>query len=153
MGIIETTAGVIEGAYPRVKYRKIIIERADVRLLNATPYTLVPAAGSGRVHLLHSVYIHKRSGTAYVLTGGGELVVRYGGGTGDDIMQFDGSDFAAATAIRRWSVPHSPNTGNADKTVSANDSVELHLSGANEYTAGGAGTPFEVHIYYQTVQE
>ena len=99
------------------------------------------------------VYIHKRSGTAYALAGSGELAVRYGGGTGDDIMQFDASDFASNQIIRRAATGHSQNTGNTDRTVSANDSVELHLSGTNEYTAGATGTPFEVHIYYQTVVE
>ena len=144
--------GATQPGYPRVKYRKVIIPNTRVRTLR-TAFNLVPAPGDGRIHLVHMVYIHKPGGTAFALTGGGELLVRYGGGSGDDIMQFDASDFASGSTIRRAANGHSPNTGNADKTVSANDALELQLSGANQYTGGAHDTPFNVHIYYQTIVE
>ena len=145
--------GVIEGSNPRVQHRRVVIERNAVRTLNATAVELVPAAGSFRTHLVHMVYIHKRSGTAYALAGAGELIVRYTGGDGDDITQFDASDFSSSASRRRVAMAHSSNSGNADKDVRDNHGIELHLSGAAEYTGGATTTPFEVDIFYQTVDE
>ena len=146
MGFIEAPAGL---GYPRVKYRKIIIPTADVLTLNASPYRLTPDPGSGHVDLLHMIYIKKPTGTAYALSGNGELQVKWR--TGNTITQFDASDFAAGGTIRRYAAAWSGNSGNADHTPTVNRGITLSLSGSNEFTAGNSD--FEVHIYYQTLDE
>ena len=140
--------------YPRVKYRKVVIPRADVRTLRGTPYQLVPSAGSFRVHLVHMVHIRKGSGTTYTVPTNADLVVRYTGGDGEDITQFSGSDFATTATRRRAAYAHSANSGDTDKDVRDNRGVEITLGGGTgEITGGATTTPLEVHVYYQTVIE
>jgi hypothetical protein len=68
------------------KVRKVVVPTASVLALNATPYTLVPAPGAGKMLVFKSMTVHKPAGTAYAgIAVGEDLAVKYTDASGAQV--------------------------------------------------------------------
>ena len=138
------TGNRIEGAVNFPRESTITLSAIQMRTLNATPRTLIPAPGAGRYIDLERVHVHKAVGTAFgSVATGDDLEYRYTDESGEEIMDTETVGFLdQATAETR--ITHN-DTGSKEPVVNA--PVVVAAGGA---LTGGRAVTF--HTVYSIVE-
>lgn len=125
------------------------VPSASVLALFATPFTILPAQGSGIATVVTRVAIHKPAGTAYAAVAAGEdLVLKYTNASGAQISSvIEATGFLdQATAQTRMAFPPATTGATAgDINPVANAAVVLHLL-VGEITTGNSD--LYVELFY-----
>ena len=133
-GIALGTDGMVRDAL-----KKTTITSAQLLALNATPQSVVPAAGAGLAIIPKRVAIYKASGTAYGgIAAGEDLVLKYTDGSGaqcSSVIETTGFLDQTTAQTRYAGSIGSTSTTAADITPVANAAVVLHLL-VGEITTG-----------------
>lgn len=134
----------------QIKQRLVTLTNAQVKALRATPQTLVPAPGAGKVLVLHALVLElDYGGTAYTIAGAGDdLKVKYTDGSGAAVTDtIDTASFLDATADTLTN-----GRPCADAKVAAASSINkalvLHNIGGAEYGGGHAATVLRATTWY-----
>ena len=124
------------------------IPTAQMRALNTTPYTLVPAQGTGKAIVVEGFALSKPSGTAFSLVAAGEdLEFRYTDATGLKIAEAETTGLLNVNTERhRWvSVYRSTSDNSAIEPVN-NGAIVVRNSGA----IGGGRSVF-IWTYFRVI--
>ena len=127
----------------------VTIPYASVRTLNATPYELVAAPGSGKALILIGATVFMDYGSAgYDAVGASDdLTLRYTNGSGGLLATVETVGFLDQTADQtRYVYPVST----AAITPTANAAIVAHISTGEIYTAAG-DSPIKVKVAYQVI--
>ena len=131
-----------------VRTKKILIPAASVLTLRATPYTLVPAQGSGRIIELVSGLLFLDSGSVAYTESTDNLVVRYTDGSGVVVSQvIEMTGFITLTADSYTNILPAVDSIVA-ATGAKNKPLVLHNNGNGEFGNDGNGT-LTVHLAYR----
>lgn len=129
------------------------VPTASVLTLNATPYTLLAAQGSGIATVVTRVAVYKPAGTAYAgIAAGEDLVVKYTNGSGAQISAvIEATGFLdQTTAQTRIAFPPTTTGATAgDINPVANAAVVLHML-TGEVTTGNSD--LYVELFYDLMQ-
>lgn len=129
----------------------VTITAAQVRTLNATPRTLVPAPGAGwALVFLGAVFFLDYGAVAYDgIATGEDLAVRYTGASGLQLAQLESIGLLDQTSDQtRWVRPFAPASGDSSLTPVENAPLVLHML-AGEVASGDS--PLKVRTYYRKV--
>ena len=130
MGIIEGP-GIIDGAWERVRRRRVTITSAELLALNATPIAILPAPGAGFANIFVGALVRKPAGTAYAgIAAGEDLSVKYTDGSGAEVAACETTGFLDSTADQiRYVRAHAPDGAGVDSAITpvANAAMVLHL--------------------------
>lgn len=93
-------------------YSKVTrVPTASILTLNATPFQLVAAPGSGLFLAFVNATVHKPAGTAYAgIAATEELSFKYTNGSGLNLSTVEATGFMDQTTVQtRWAIPHTRN--------------------------------------------
>ena len=130
---------------PSLMTAQVVIEAAEVKTLAASPVTLVPAPGPGRILLFADAYIRlEHGGTDYDdAAADGDIAIRYTDGSGTIVSTtLDADTFVDATGDAHRSIKQLTT----DITVLPNAALVLDNTG-DEFT-GGNGRLIVTVFYY-----
>lgn len=129
------------------------ITSAQLLALNATPITIVAAAGAGMAIVPSRITIYKPAGTAYAgIATGEDLVLKYTNGSGaqcSSVIETTGFLDQTTAQTRTAISPASTGATAGDITPLANAAVVLHLL-TGEITTGDS--VLNVEVYYTLLQ-
>lgn len=115
---------------------EVSITSAELLALRATPKTIVPAAGAGKMNVFQSAVVLADNGTAYVV-GTNDMAFRMNNASGDVVSQV--VDTAGlldqTTDIVSFVGPVATDTKSPKADVE-NTPIVLHNTGASEFTTG-----------------
>lgn len=132
----EATQVSSQSANGNNRYTTVTVSSAELLALRATPKSLVPAPGAGRILEFVSMMAIAQNGTAYVV-GTNDLAVRYKDGSGDIISQtLDTAGFLDQTSAIMSQVGPLATDSKTPKTDCDNQPLVLHNTGAGELTTG-----------------
>ncbi len=138
-------AGVLLTAEGLVRYRDTTLTNAQVLALRATPQSLVPAAGSGKVlEFISAMLVAQQSAGAWTETAY-NLAIRQVGTTGlivSDTIETTGL-FAASIKATRARAAIDPIG------LLKNVALVLHNTGAAEFGGGNAANAMLVRVFYR----
>ena len=109
------------------------IPTAPMRALNTTPYTLVPAQGTGKTIVVEGFALSKPSGGAAFggIASGEDLEFRYTNAAGLQIAELETTGFLAAGGERhRWVSTYRAASGNSAIEPVNNGAIVVRNSGA-----------------------
>lgn len=137
----------------QIRQRLVTLTNAQVKALRATPQTLVPAPGAGKVLVLHTLVLElDYGGTAYTIAGAGDdLKAKYNDGSGVAVTDtIDTASFLDATAD---TVTNGRPCADAKVAASAsvNKALVLHNIGGAEYGGGHADSVLRVTTWYSVL--
>lgn len=127
------------------------ITAAQVRALNATPRTLVPAPGAGwALVFLGALFFLDFGSVAYDgIAVGEDLAVRYTGASGLQLAQVECTGFLDQTSDQtRWVRPFAPASGDSSLTPVENAPLAIHML-SSEVASGDS--PLKVRTFYRKV--
>lgn len=120
--------------------RRVQITAAQVLLLRATPITLVPAQGTGRLVQLLPSMLEINPGTVAYTETADNLAVKYTNGSGVTVSQtIEMTSFITRTA-RGFTSIQPVVDGIVAGTASLNQALVLHNIGDGEFANAGNGT-------------
>jgi hypothetical protein len=115
---------------------EVTVSSAELLALRATPKTLVPAPGAGKLIEFVSATLLADNGTAYVV-GTNDLAIRYAGAAGDIISQtVDTAGFLDQVVDIMDLVLPIATDSKTPKADCENQPLVLHNTGAGELTTG-----------------
>jgi hypothetical protein len=151
----ETAGGIrrLSGRLMRWTPKTVEVTSAQVLTLNATPVTIIPAAGAGQIILPRFVAIRHNGGTAYAGIDAGEnLVLKYTNASGSQCSTV----IASAGFLDQTTAQIRMANGTADSgataggmTPVANSPIVLHLL-TGEITTGNF--PLRVKVWYDIIE-
>lgn len=119
-----------------VRVREVTVSSAELLALRATPKTIVPAPGAGKMNVFHAAVFIADNGTAYVV-GTNDLAFRYASTTGDVISQtIDTAGLLDQTTDIMSYVGPVATDSKTPKADCENTTIVLHNTGAGELTTG-----------------
>jgi hypothetical protein len=121
-----------------LRWADVALTNADIKALRATPKTLVPAPGAGKVIEFLSAMLMLKAGTNVLTESTANLVVRYKDGTGTQVSQsIETTGFIdqAADQITYGVQKLDPITA---RTACENQPLVLHNLGAAEIAGNAA---------------
>jgi hypothetical protein len=121
-----------------LKHADVLLSNADIKALKATPKTLVPAPGAGKVLEFVSAVLQLKAGTNVLTEATANLAIKYKDGTGVQVSQtIETTGFIdqAADQVTYGLVKLDPITARAG---CENQSLVLHNLGAGELTGNAA---------------
>lgn len=132
-----------------LQYKDVTLTNAQVLALRATPITLVPAQGAGKLALFsHAVLVLSAASGAYTETAD-NLAVRQTNGSGVIV-----SDTIETTGfIDQAAVKATTARAKLDQIgLVENAALVLHNTGDGEFGGGNAATTLKIRVFY-TVQK
>lgn len=132
-------------------YRDVTVTSAEILALNATPKTLVPAPGAGKVLVFEGAVVALDYGSAAYagIAAGEDLSIKYENGSGLEVAQCEATGFLDQTADQlRYVRPQAAASGNSSITPLANKALVLHML-TGEVTTGNS--PLKCRIFYRVV--
>jgi len=133
-------------------FKSTTVTSAQLLALNATPQTVVDAAGAGFSVIPLRVAISKPAGTAYAgIASGEDLVLKYTNGSGaqcSSVIETTGFLDQTTAQTRMAGMPGSTTTTAGDYAPVANADVVLHLL-SGEITTGDS--PLYVRVWYDII--
>ena len=126
----------------------ITVSSAELLALFATPKTIVPAPGAGKILVFERALIHKPAGTAYSgIAAGEDLSFKYTDQSGTELSRVSSTGFLdQATAQERHATGYRAASGLAGFTPTANAAIVLGLL-LGEITTGNS--PLYVQVFYR----
>jgi len=126
----------------------ITITSAQVLALNATPQTIVPAPGAGKILVPEYLLIHKPAGTAYAgIAAGEDLALRYTDASGTILLEAEPTGFLdQATAQERHATAYRQVSLISSVTPTPNAALVLHMI-VGEIITGTS--PLYVRVLYR----
>jgi len=146
-GSVTFPAGTDSG----VRYRDVALTPAQVKALNATPITLVPAPGAGLANVFEGAAVFLKYGTAAYggIAAGEDLSIKYTDGSGAEVAQCETTGFLDQTAnALRYVRPQAAASGNSAITPVANAALVAHML-TGEITTGDSTV--YVRVYYRVI--
>ena len=139
-GALTTVGGILS--------RDVVVTSAQILALNATPVTLVPAPGAGKVLIFEGATIAKPAGAAYAgIAAGEDLSIRYTGSSGLEVGECETTGFLDQTTLQvRHVNPYNAATGISSITPVANAVLVLHML-VGEITTGDS--PLNIRVFYR----
>ena len=124
---------------------------ANVKALNATPISLVPAPGSGYALIFEGAVVYYGFNTAAYagIAGGEDLAVKYTDASGLQVGSCETASFLDQTSNQtRFISPYRAASGASDIIPAANAALVLHML-SGEITSGD--TQLKLRVYYRIV--
>jgi hypothetical protein len=121
-----------------LKFADVLVANADIKALRATPKTLVPAPGAGKVLEFMSAVLQLKAGTNVLTEGTANLAVKYQNAAGVQVSQtIETTGFIdqAADTVTYGLVKLDPITA---RTGCENQPLVLHNLGAGEIAGNAA---------------
>ena len=120
------------------KFADVLVANAEIKAVRATPKTLVPAPGVGKVLEFMSAVLQLKAGTNVLSEATANLAVRYQNAAGVQVSQtIETTGFIdqAADTVTYGLVKLDPITA---RTVCENQPLVLHNEGAGEFAGNAA---------------
>lgn len=129
---------------------EVTVSSAELLALRATPKTIVPAAGAGKMNVFQQAIVLADNGTAYVV-GTNDLAFRMASTTGDIVSQtIDTAGLLDSTSdICSFVGPIATDTKSPKADVE-NTPIVLHNTGAGELTTGTG--VLRVKLWYSIIK-
>lgn len=121
------------------KYADVLVSNLEIKRLRATPKTLVPAPGAGKLLEFCSAVLHFDAGADFLVESTANLAIKYQGGAGVQVSQtIETTGFLdqAADTIT-YALPKVDPI--VSRIVSENQPLVLHNLGAAEIAGNVAG--------------
>lgn len=131
----------------------VSLTQANIQNLNATPITLVAAAGAGKAIVpLMVEFFHDYANAAYTNGGGGHVVVEYADGT--DVVVLNASRVTDASDANVIIVPDAFDVAASGTAAGlapvANSALRITKQTA-EFAAGDAANIVKIRVWYRVV--
>ena len=136
-----------------LRMKETTITAAQIALLRATPITVVPAPGAGKMNVFHSAVILLDYVAPAFTETSDNLLFKYTDGSGTAVSEIvEMTSFIDLTADNMtFAVPDGgAATVIATKTQSENSVIVLHNNGDGEF-GGSGGSALRVKVWYSVV--
>lgn len=119
-----------------IRVVEVTVSSAELLALRATPKSIVPAAGAGKMNVFQSAVVIADNGTAYVV-GTNDMAFRMASTTGDIVSQtVDTAGLLDSTSDIVSFVGPIATDSKSPKADVENTAIVLHNTGASEFTTG-----------------